>query len=62
VHRDRDGQGAARDDVVDDGRDGVDADLAVPGLARGGGNGVSDEVLGAESFFDVREVMIGRFY
>ena len=56
VHRDGEGQGAGRYKIVDDGGDGVDADVAVEALAGEAEHGVGDEVLGAEPFFDVGEV------
>jgi len=60
VHRHRDRQRAAGDEVVDDGRHGIDADLAVetfPGLRV---HRIGHEILGAKPLLDVREVMIRR--
>src|SRR5690606_25792895 len=62
VHGDRDGEGAAGDEVVDDGGDGVDADgVVVVAFAGELLDGIGDQVLGAEALFDVGEVFDGCF-
>jgi hypothetical protein len=59
VHRHGYRQRAAGDEVVDDGGDGIDGDLAVEVPARLRVDGVGHEVLGAEALLDVREVVVG---
>ena len=61
MHGNGDGEGAGGDQVVDDGGDGVEADVGVIALAGQLEHGVGDEVFGAETFFDVGEVAVVGF-
>src|SRR5207245_10518933 len=61
VHGDGNGQRAAGDQIVDDGGDGVDADVAIEAFAGEVQHDVGDEIFGAQSFFDVGEIVIGGF-
>ena len=58
MHRDRDRERAASHEVIDDGGDGIDGDFAIETFARLRVDRVGHEVLGAETFLDVREVVI----
>ena len=61
VHRHRNRQRAGGDQIVDDGGDRVDADVGIVALAGQFQHGVGDEILGAQSLFDVGEEFIGGF-
>ena len=60
VHGDGDGQRPRGHQVVDDGRDGVDADVAVKAPARQPQHRVGDQVLRPQPFLDVRQVLVRR--
>src|SRR5580704_5170961 len=58
MHRHRNRQRATGHEVVHDGRDGIDANLAIKTAACRGLDRIGHEIFRAEAFLDVRDKMI----